>query len=133
MSGGDEPPVIKGEDSYFCAHTEEEANQIKDLLKNTVFTTNEIANLYNYQNRGSIIRINNGVMWFDEALCYPLRDFSNSERALEIIYLLKTTLLKQKDIAILVGVKRSTVTMINSGLNHKIEGVDYPIRKQAIK
>ena len=58
---------------------------------------------------------------------YPIREKDCIYK--EIKKLLKTTDFSQKEIANLLGVARSTVTMINIGKNHFDENENYPIRK----
>ena len=58
---------------------------------------------------------------------YPIREKDCIYE--EIKKLLKTTDFSQKEIANLLGVARSTVTMINIGKNHFDENENYPIRK----
>lgn len=133
LNGGNEPPIIKGEDSAFATHTEEQVNEVKKLLKETELSKNEIAKRCGYADDSAIDRINKGIMWKDDNEKYPLRrTFKDSEmieeRWIKIYDMLKNTTLSHKEIANLLGLKRSTVTMINSGKNCFHEDIEYPIR-----
>ena len=133
IEGGTNPPLHIGEDSPYAEHTQEQINQIKDLLKNTDQTFEEIAQLYNYS-VSSILKINNGKIWYNKQDKYPIRvDNRNKkyykDRALNIIEDLLNTNLSQRQIAQKYGVSRSCVTMINIGENNKQPGLTYPLRK----
>ena len=131
--GGEEPPLNIGENSPYAEHTKQQIEEIKELLKNTDISFEEIAQLYNYS-VSSILKINNGKIWFNQNNIYPIRvDKRNkryySERALLIIDDLLNTTLTQKEIAKKYGVSRSCVTMINIGENNRQSDLTYPLRK----
>lgn len=131
--GGEEPPLNIGENSPYAEHTKQQIEEIKDLLKNTDISFEELAKKYNYS-VSSILKINNGKIWFNQNNIYPIRvDKRNkkyySERALLIIDDLLNTTLTQKEIAKKYGVSRSCVTMINIGENNKQSDLTYPLRK----
>ena len=131
--GGEEPPLNIGENSPYAEHTKQQIEEIKELLKNTDISFEELAKKYNYS-VSSILKINNGKIWFNQNNVYPLRvDKRNkkyySERALLIIDDLLNTTLTQKEIAKKYGVSRSCVTMINIGENNKQSDLTYPLRK----
>ena len=129
--GGEEPPHKVGEEHQYATHKQIEVNEIIDLLINTNKTTKEIAAQYNYHPT-AIIRINNGQIWHNPKLAYPLRKELSEEfkekRALSISYDLLFTDLSQKEIAKKYGVGRTTVTAINCGQNHRQEDFNYPLR-----
>lgn len=131
--GGEEPPLNIGENSPYAEHTKQQIEEIKELLKNTDISFEELAKKYNYS-VSSILKINNGKIWFNQNNVYPLRvDKRNkkyySERALLIIDDLLNTALTQKEIAKKYGVSRSCVTMINIGENNRQSDLTYPLRK----
>ena len=131
--GGEEPPLNIGEKSPYAEHTKQQIEEIKELLKNTDISFEELAKKYNYS-VSSILKINNGKIWFNQNNIYPLRvDKRNrryySERALLIIDDLLNTTLTQKEIAKKYGVSRSCVTMINIGENNRQSDLTYPLRK----
>lgn len=131
--GGEEPPLNIGENSPYAEHTKQQIEEIKESLKNTDVSFEELAKKYNYS-VSSILKINNGKIWFNQNDIYPLRiDKRNkryySERTLLIIDDLLNTTLTQKEIAKKYGVSRSCVTMINIGENNRQSDLTYPLRK----
>lgn len=138
--GGEEPPILEGENNPGTLHTIQQANLAKRLLKETDLSPNVIAILCEYQDRSGIDRINSGQIWNDPEETYPLRQyfFSKNEtkkRWEKITDLLINTDLTQKEIAKLCGCARSCVTMINIGQNgqeYNNGQYTYPIRKQNI-
>lgn len=131
--GGEEPPLNIGENSPYAEHTAQQIKEIKELLKNTDTSFEELSQKYNYS-VSSILKINNGKIWFNQNDIYPLRvDKRNkkyySERALLIIDDLLNTKLTQKEISKKYGVSRSCITMINIGENNKQPDLTYPLRK----
>jgi len=133
--GGEEPPIKYGEANNQCIHSDKIVNLVISYLLDTNLSVKEIAKITGYTNT-AIRRINNGELRKKDNLIYPLRKeisfISLNERAKLIIEELKNSNLTQKEIAEKYNVKRTTVTAINNGQNHKQENIDYPIRKEAI-
>lgn len=129
--GGEEPPVKYGENHQLATHTKKQVDEIKRMLLETNIPIAQIAEQFNYD-RGSINRINSGVIWHDQSINYPLRPESSKEamkkRALMIINDLQNTDLTQKEIGAKYGLGRSTITAINRGQNYKQDDIEYPIR-----
>lgn len=130
--GGEQPPILQGEDNPFCTHSDQTAQIVQNLLINTTLSSKKIGELTGYDDT-TIIRINKGIIRKNNLLNYPLRkeltnDFKR-QRALNIIYDLQHTKLTQKQIGEKYGVSRTTVTAINNGQNHKYPNIKYPIRK----
>lgn len=130
--GGEEPPVYYGEENPSCTHSDDEVKIVQNLLINTTLSSKEIGKITGYDDT-AITRINKGELRKDKNLSYPLRkelthNFKR-RRALNIIYDLQHTSLTQKEIGDKYGVGRTTITAINRGQNHKINGIQYPIRK----
>ena len=129
MLGGENPPIIRGEDSLLSNHTYVEINKLKYDLKYSNLSISELANKYHYTNSG-VNRVNNGESWKDENEKYPLRENSISPEILDyIISQLLNTEKTQKQIAQELKLSRSAITMINIGENHKRKDTEYPIRK----
>ena len=130
--GGEEPPVLKGEKSFFCTHSKQEVDEIKNHLKNSSISIKDLAEKYAYE-EGSIRRINSGKIWYDENLSYPIRvENTNSfklERAKNIVEDLKYSSLTQKEIGEKYNVSRTTITAINRGQNFSQLNNYYPIRE----
>lgn len=130
MQGGENPPILKGEDSLLSSHTYEEINKLKYDLKYSSLNNTELAEKYHYDNCSSINRINTGAMWKDEKEHYPLRDsYLSTEKLDYIIKQLLNTEKSQKEIATELELSRSTITMINIGENNRRSDLEYPIRK----
>lgn len=133
--GGEEPPVLKGENNPASVITESIANEIKQDLLNKNIRRRTIKEKYKITE--DILRhINRGDSWRDERLTYPLRGFEADiveEKVEEVKRLLKETKMTQKEIGNLFGFSRSFVTMINIGENHYDPLENYPIRKQNVK
>ena len=129
-TGGENPPIKQGENSSNAKHTQKEIDRLKDDLKNTDKSFEDLAIEYKYKNKCTVLRINSGESWKDENIEYPIRKISNEELVDNIIYMLKNTSLTQKEIAKQLNVKRSTVTMTNIGDHNRRENEIYPIRKE---
>ena len=131
--GGEEPPVFHGETHPMSTHIAKEIEQIQKYLKENKKSILEIAEEFNY-NVSSINRINQGQLWYDEKLTYPIRIENTKqfkqERMESIIQDLLYTNLTQKQISEKYGISRTTVTAINRGQNFKQDNIDYPIRKK---
>ena len=94
LEGGNEPPVNKHENSPFLQHNLEDYKKAQYLILNSNLSFEEIGKETGYH-PSAIVRINQGIIWKDENLSYPLRpevtlDFKE-QRALQIIYDLQNT------------------------------------------
>lgn len=130
LEGGEEPPVLKGEENPSTKITEKRAFQIKEALLNYEIPLKEILKTLGVT-RDIVRHINEGDSWRDDSLHYPLRPLETElqkERISEVKRLLKETDMPQKEIAKKVHLKRSFVTMINIGKNHYDKLECYPIR-----
>lgn len=133
LPGGEEPPILKGNNSYRKKISELESREIKKLLLENV-GVEEIHKKYSNITVGQINRINNGEAWHDEKLQYPLQDRMNvgHDVALKIQNDLMNTKDSQKLIAKRYGVCRTFVTGINNGTYKEYRTlVKYPIRSYA--
>ena len=129
--GGEEPPAGKGEKNSFCKTEAKTVEQIKKELQNWNIPLKQII-VNNHTTRDIVRHINKGESWYDENLKYPLRPTEkelNEIKAKMVIDKLKNSNLTQKEIAFMFNLKRSAVTMINIGKNHRQSNIDYPIRK----
>lgn len=129
--GGDVPPKTLGEKNIQARLTDDEADEIKMLLKETVITQKEIAKMYNV-NLTTVERIQAGKIRYDENLDYPIRKYSKYEViALAIIEDLKNTNLTHKEIGARYGVGEDISCRINTGKRYSyLYKGDYPIRKK---
>lgn len=105
--------------------------EYQDLLYDIQYTTipfTELQQKYGY-GYSTIKKINEGRLWRQEGIDYPLRKMDkNMERALQIIDLLQNTTLSKQQIAKQLGCSQATVDRVNKGVTNKIPGVSYPIR-----
>lgn len=106
---------------------EEYSDLINDIINTTIpFTKLQEKYGYSYS---TIKKINEGKMWRQNNLSYPLRKIDkNKEKALIIIDLLKNTNLTQTEIANQVDCNITTVNRINKGISHYDPNITYPIR-----
>lgn len=115
--GGEEPPILKGENNPHTVISEEIANLIKKDLKDWSITRKTIIKKYNVTT--NIIRhINEGNSWRDDKETYPLRPPEtelNKKRVEKIIEMIILTDIPLNKIGEKVGWKRSSAKMINAG------------------
>lgn len=124
------PPLHIGNESPMAVINDKIAYQIACVLKYTLWDVGDICSTFGVTS--DIVRhINDGDSWTQKNWVYPIRkQLSNLNVKADIAkILLKETSLSHELIANLLGMKRSFVTMINSGKNHHDEKIDYPIRK----
>lgn len=132
LPGGEEPPLLLGEDNYYSKLTQSEVDTIiKMLLADEMIDVIEVA--FPHITRGQINKINVGIAWHQDGLNYPLKEPDNmvgSDIAKAIVYDLQHSNLKQKEIAKKYGVARTCVTAINNGNVgcYRDEQLAYPIR-----
>ena len=106
---------------------EDYSELIYDIVNTTIPFT-QLLNKYNYS-YSTIKKINEGTLLHQENLSYPLRKIDkNKEKALQIIEMLQTTNLTQKEIAEKLNCDRRTVSRINCGISYHDENINYPIR-----
>lgn len=130
--GGNKPPVHSGKDHHMARLSNNDIDEIYELLQTTDLSYVDIAKYYKVNN-SSIGKIDKGLIRSKEGFTYPLRkNFHEKldEKAKEIIYLLESTLLTHKEIATKCNVSKSTVAMINIGKNHFNKDRIYPIRQK---
>lgn len=110
---------------------------IIDMLRNTKYTYDEIAEMFNCS-PAHIGSINYGDKRRVKNISYPVRLINrrknlDNDTCYDIINYLKNSSLKQSEIGDLFGVSRKTITDINNGVAHRlIEDECYPIRKERI-
>ena len=121
------PPTLKGENNHNSNITSIQCEQIKSQLKIN-FKKGFIIEISDKLGvtLDTISKINLGQSWFDKNETYPIQ----KTRMIDVILsFLKYTKYSQKEIAKMLGVARSTITMINIGKNKRLENENYPIRK----
>lgn len=111
--------------------TREQYEQIVDYLINSKISISTISDLVQVHPT-TCHRINQGKVHFDDSFSYPLRKSTKHKvtdiEVIEIIDLLKQGEFSMTYIATLYGCSRDTISDINNGKRHIIEGEKYPIR-----
>lgn len=132
VEGGNRPPIYKGENHHMAKLSDDDINEIYELLQTTELPYTDIAKYYGVNN-SSIGKIDKGLIRSKEGFIYPLRQNFHErldENSKKIIHLLESTLFTHKEIATKCNVSKSTVTMINIGKNHFDKNRVYPIRQK---
>ena len=116
----------------------DEIRQIQNLLINSDLTFQQIAQQFHYNNHSTIGFINEGIIWKDKNLSYPLRAWKKSrklslDKIKQIQQDLLNTRITQKELAIKYNVKRNVITAINLGESYKDNSLSYPLRKNSKK
>ena len=129
-SGGENPPINKGENSPFNIYDISIILRIKQLLKENIIEQKDIAEQIGC-NISTIHRINYGLLWKEENQKYPIRPSKHLELVTieKIQYELLNTNKTQKQIGNDYNVARTTITAINLGTNHYNKEFNYPLRK----
>ena len=134
LSGGDEPPLLKGEDSPSAKLSDKEVISLKEDLKNTSLSLSTLAEKYHISKR-QVLRINQGLSRAQLNEQYPIRQKPNINGKLteedvdEILDLLAHTYRFNGDIAKQFGVDSHAISRINSGISHHRDNIEYPIRE----
>jgi len=117
--------------------TEEDVDNIIDLLKYTYRFNGDIAREYNVEVH-TISKINNGIIHHRNNIQYPIRNWKSSginlftyEQVTEIIEALLKTKESIQSLAKKYNVDRRAIENINRGTSKKYfrEGLSYPLRK----
>lgn len=129
--GGNRPPIPAGEKNFMAKLTEEEVEEIRNLLIKSRMSYPDIAKQYSVD-RTTIERIQSGIMWYNDTYDYPLRKIrANEQVALDIMKLLATTTLTNREIGELCGVGEDIPSRINTGKRYSyLYSGEYPIRKR---
>ena len=149
LSGGETPPIYRGDDSPKTKIsnsevlnlngklTEEDVDNIINLLKYTYRLNGSIAREYGVEVH-LISKINNGVLHHRDNIQYPIRSWKSSgkelltyEEVTEIIKLLLKSDNSINSIAKKYNVTKTVIQGINRGTTKKYlrEELSYPIRK----
>lgn len=141
--GGD--GANSGTDNNASNITQEELNNIVLLLKNTKMSYREIGEKFSMCSE-AIGRINRGEHYYNESLVYPIRVdhthfgfenptsafYHNEQKLFSIVQTIKDC--PEKDLALIAqefNIGKNLITQINNGHIYKIDGENYPIRKNA--
>lgn len=134
LNGGNEPPIFYGNEHPNTKISDENVILLKNDLKNTAISLQELANKYKISKK-QVLRINQGLSRSKLDEEYPIRKNPNVNGKLteedvdNIIELLKYTYRFNGNIAKEFGVNSDTINKINKGESHHRENIQYPIRK----
>lgn len=129
--GGEEPPVISGERSYFSKYSDEFVNKIKsDIISGLPYKT--IEEKYNV-NEEYLVLLNAGKTRHSKDETYPLRKHGNErtdkETINKVIEALENTTYSVLTLEKLLKVSRSTILDVNAGKCYNCpQNINYPIR-----
>lgn len=131
MQGGEEPPHKYGEEHHNSVYSQKLIDDIINDLISHKYTQKEIQDKYNVGQQ-LITSINRGVTHRRPGLEYPIIKTSNyhcsDETFEQICYLLKNSYCTCAEIGQYFGFSGSTIKAINSGRNHHMDNITYPIR-----
>lgn len=131
MHGGEEPPHKFGEEHHNSVYAQDVVDGIIDDLLSHKYTQKEIQDKYGV-NQQLITSINRGVSHRRPGLEYPIIKTSNyhcdDETFEKIVYLLRNSQCTCAEIGQYFGFDTSAIKAINSGRNHYIDTLKYPIR-----
>lgn len=131
--GGEDPPMYYGENNPASKLTDKDVEKIKNDLKYTKKSLDNIASEYKVSKK-QILRINQGICRSKLNESYPIRKTPNSSKKLSqedvnlIIELLKYSYRFNGEIARQFNVEVHVINAINKGLRYKQPGETYPIR-----
>ena len=119
IPGGSEPPHFCGEKSSHAILTQNEADQIIELLSK--YTPQELSNKEISEMFGicvdQIKRINLGKCWKKEEIVYPIRYYNSACDLEEIYALLESWEYTCEEIGQMFGKTKSCIKAINNGQN----------------
>ena len=133
LTGGETPPIMKGENHVEAILSKEQVIQLTEDLKNTRESFESLRKKYGFVSRTSISDFNKGKTYHRE-IDYPIRKKVTNgklteEQVDQIIYLLKNTNLSYAAISRQFNMDYKTASRIDKGLLHK-RNIEYPIRSK---
>lgn len=134
VPGGGEPPHIKGENHHFAVLSQIQANAVIKLLQ--TYSVNELSNadiaIAFDICVDQIRRINNGEVWIDSTIQYPIRQYGAKQDLPEIYQLLESWQYTCEEIGAMFGKTKSCIKAINNGQNYYDPNRVYPIKPPKI-
>lgn len=131
--GGEEPPILKGEDSRLSIYSNKIIEQIQQDLALNIKSYSEISEEYQFP-RGYLTKINTGETRYNESLIYPLRVNGNERKSKElveqIIFELLYTEISIETLKRKYSIGDNAIRKINLGQHaYNIAEINYPIRQ----
>lgn len=136
LKGGEEPPILRGINHPESKLSHENIENIIYDLSFSDLSYRQLSKKYNVST-DTLIKINKGVSYIQVGVEYPVRKKPNdcgkisSDKALEIIDILKYTYLSYEEIAQKYNVEARAISRINKGMYHRSPNETYPIRDYA--
>ena len=130
LEGGEQPPILKGNDNNQTKYPDEKMPELIKMLKDTSISYKEISNKTGLT-VGYLYLINEGKFRNNPSISYPIRKYNQyEERALKIIKILSTDkTLSNSKIASIFGIRPNEVASINHGKQYKyLWDGNFPIR-----
>lgn len=130
--GGDDPPILCGEESALCKLKDVDILHVVEDLSNGTMSYTEIANKYGITTQ-TIQHINAGESRRIDGVAYPVRYQPNFRKGrklvIDVLYDLVNTCDSTEQIANKYGVDSNFVYDVNNGSHHFSPGwFDYPAR-----
>lgn len=131
--GGENPPIIKGEDSCLATYSNETILNIQQALKDNILSYEEISKKYDIS-INYLSFINRGITRYNSSFTYPLRVNGNEKKDTQtinkIIYCLLYTTNSIEEIARELEIDSNTIYKVNKGLHSYCDtNINYPIRE----
>ena len=127
LEGGQDPPLLLGDNCPFAKFDSEWFLDTVSLIKNTKDTFFEISNKQNCH-ESTISRINLGQIRKQQDWKYPLRNSRlNKQTVKQIQWFLINTKFHREELTEMFGCSISSIKAIRSGQNHYNELYQYPL------
>ena len=134
--GGENPPVLSGEDSCLAKMSNQDFHKLENEIANSNISFIELAKKYGLS-ENYLTKINNGTARRNKKLKYPLRKQINLVKDETIIQKIRHELIytsfSTEHIARRNKVDSLLVYYINYGIKYKIDNLDYPLRNNNSK
>lgn len=133
MSGGEDPPMYRGDEHSSTKLSDRDVEKLKYDLKNTDIALSSLAKKYKISKR-QVLRINQGISRSKLNEIYPIRKTPNTSKKLTqenvelIIELLKFSYRFNGEIARQFDVSVHLIEDINNGSRYRKPNETYPIR-----
>ena len=124
--------------------SQQELDQIINLLQNSNLTYDDIADITN-SSKSIVQHINLGIHYRNNSLSYPIREkrkehyeldnkhsafYNRENELLNLVQDLKDNKLSYKELEEKYNIKSTTLSLVNQGKKYRIEDEIYPLRKR---
>ena len=130
--GGEDPPILRGEESSLCKISDADIVRMVKDLSNSMMSYTEIANKYGVTTQ-TVQHINSGDHRPVDGVRYPIREQPNFRKGhklvIDVLYDLVNTCDSTEQIAKKYGVDSNFIYDVNNGVHHfSPVWFDYPAR-----